>query len=144
MLHLCTHVSDDICEHNKSQVVCGVIKNLRWWCGSQPHQTQALVLLNFTGWIETDSDSFCMWTRGFQEWVKVVYQKEKKKKNPLIMTQCVKKLLSDSMGINQGYLPASKKSFLSQLLWILNFKVKFSTSLSRLMVLRFTLKKMSN
>lgn len=45
------------------------------------------------------------------------------------------------MGINQGYLPASKKSFLSQLLWILNFKVKFSTSLSRLMVLRLTLKK---
>lgn len=44
------------------------------------------------------------------------------------MIQCVKKLLSDSLGINQGYLPASKKSFLSQLLWILNFKVKFSTS----------------
>lgn len=25
------------------------------------------------------------------------------------MTQCVRKRLSDSMGINQGYLPASKK-----------------------------------
>lgn len=38
------------------------------------------------------------------------------------MTQCVKNLLSDSMVINQGCLPALKKTFLSQLLPILNSK----------------------
>lgn len=79
-----------------------------------------LWLLNFTGKTETDLDSFCTGTRGFQEQVEVVYQKGKKK--PLVMTQCVKNLLSDSMVINQGCLPALKKPFLSQLLRILNLK----------------------
>lgn len=60
-------------------MVCGVIKNLRWWYGSQPPQPPAMVLLNFTGKTETDLDSFCTKTRGFREQVEVVYQKGKKK-----------------------------------------------------------------